>query len=56
MKFRAIVRHIDGSKTKYDVNDVESIDHAFDVLKTEDPNTTVALLLIPGGKTGVRHE
>lgn len=50
MKFRAIVRHIDGSKTKYDVNEVDSIDHAFEVLKTEDPNTTVALLLIQGGK------
>ena len=50
MNFRAIVRRIDGSTIKYDVNDVISIDHAFDLLKKGDPNARVTLLLIPGGR------
>ena len=56
MNLRAIVRHIDGSKIKYDVNDVNSVDHAFKVIKEEDPNSVVTLLLIPGGKRGVSHK
>ena len=56
MNLRAIVRHIDGGKVKYDVNDVTSIDHAFKVIKEEDPNCTVTLLLIPGDKRGVSRK
>lgn len=56
MNFRAIVRHIDGGKIKYDVNDVNSVDHAFEVIKKEDPNSAVTLLLILGGKRGVSHK
>lgn len=50
MNFRAIVRHIDDTKAKYDVTDVQSINHAFDAIKSEDPNCRVALLLVQGGK------
>ena len=50
MNFRATVRHFDGGVLKYDVTDVESINHAFEAIKSEDPNCRVALLLIQNHK------